>query len=53
MIYLTPEAQQLQEQTIDLAGQTLSQALEGVTDGQIEIAKQVLQKVYENLSWKN
>ena len=50
MIYLTPEAQQLQEQTMDLAGQTLSEALEGVTDSQIEIAKQVLQKVYENLS---
>ncbi len=50
MIYLTPEAQQLQEQTMDLAGQTLSEALEGVTENQIEIAKQVLQKVYENLS---
>ncbi len=50
MIYLTPEAQQLQEQTMELAGQTLTEALEGVTQGQIEIAKEVLQKVYENLS---
>lgn len=50
MIYLTPEALQLQEQTMELAAQTLSEALEGVTPGQIEIAKEVLQKVYENLS---
>ncbi len=50
MIYLTPEAQPLQEQTTELAGQTLNEALEGVTNGQIEIAKEVLQKVYENLS---
>jgi len=49
MIYLTPEAQQLQEQTMDLANQTLNEALEGVTNGQIEIAKEVLQQVYENL----
>ena len=28
---------------------TLQEALEGVTNGQVEIAKEVLQKVYENL----
>jgi DNA-binding MarR family transcriptional regulator len=49
MIYLTMEAQQLQEQTMVLAGQTLNEALLGVTNGQIEIAKEVLQQVYENL----
>ncbi len=49
MIYLTSAAQHLQEQTIELANQTLNEALEGVTHGQIEIAKEVLQKVYENL----
>jgi DNA-binding MarR family transcriptional regulator len=49
MIYLTTEAQELQEQTMELANQTLNEALEGVTNGQIEIAKEVLQKVYENL----
>ena len=49
MIYLTPEAQQLQEQTMELAGQTLNEALSGVTAGQIEIAKEVLQMVYDNL----
>ncbi len=49
MIYLTPEAQQLQERTMEIAGQTLNEALSGVTNGQIEIAKEVLQMVYENL----
>ncbi|MEP6712735.1 MAG: MarR family transcriptional regulator [Ferruginibacter sp.] len=49
-IYLTPEAQQLQDQSMELANQTLNEALAGVTNGQIEIAKEVLSKVYENLS---
>src|SRR6476661_10523333 len=49
MIYLTPEAQELQNQTMELANQTLNEALIGVTNGQIEIAKEVLQTVYENL----
>ncbi len=49
MIYLTPEAQQMQNHTMDIANQTLNEALEGVTNGQIEIAKEVLQQVYENL----
>ncbi len=49
LIYLTPEALHLQEQTMELANQTLNEALSSVTNGQIEIAKEVLQTVYENL----
>ncbi len=49
MIYLSKEAQQLQEQSMEIASQTLNEALMGVTNGQIEIAKEVLQKVYDNL----
>lgn len=49
MIYLTTEAQQLQEQTMEIANQTLNEALSGVTNNQIDIAKEVLQQVYENL----
>ena len=49
MIFLTPEARNLQEQTMDLANETLNEALQGVTHGQVEIAKEVLQMVYENL----
>src|SRR5205814_3714249 len=50
MIYLTNEAQVLQEQTMGLANQTLNEALDGVTIEQIEIAKMMLQKVYDNLA---
>lgn len=50
LIYLTKRALQLQTVTMDLANQTLNEALSGVTNGQIEIAKEVLQIVYDNLS---
>ena len=50
LIYLTKEAQSLQEKTMVLANQTLNEALSGVTNGQIEIAKDVLQTVYNNLA---
>ena len=49
MIYLTPEAQEMQEASMEIANQTLNEALLGVTHGQVEIAKEVLQQVYENL----
>jgi DNA-binding MarR family transcriptional regulator len=49
MIYLTPEASQLQEKSMELANQTLNEALQGVTNGQVDIAKEVLQRVYDNL----
>ncbi len=49
-ICLTPEAEKLQEQSMEVANQTLNEALAGVTNGQIEIAKEVLHLVYENLS---
>ena len=50
MIYLTAEAKDLQEKTMELANQTLNEALEGVTIEQVEVAKLVLQKVYDNLA---
>lgn len=49
-IYLTNEAQELQEKTMEVANQTLNEALAGVTHGQVEIAKEVLQMVYDNLA---
>ena len=49
-ICLTKQAIELQELTMGLANQTLNEALEGVTTAQIEIAKTVLQMVYDNLS---
>jgi DNA-binding MarR family transcriptional regulator len=50
MVYLTREAGKLQEQTMQLAEETLNEALEGVPPDQIELCKQVLQRVYDNLN---
>ncbi len=50
LIYLTKEAMNLQEKTMEIANQTLNESLAGVSNGQIEIAKEVLQQVYDNLS---
>jgi DNA-binding MarR family transcriptional regulator len=49
MIFLTPRAQQLQDQSMDLATETLNEALKTVPEEQIEICKSVLQIVYDNL----
>jgi DNA-binding MarR family transcriptional regulator len=49
-VCITPEAQKLQELSMEVANQTLNEALVGVTNGQIEIAKEVLNMVYENLN---
>ena len=40
----------LEEQTMTLAEETLNEALAGVPQEQIEMCKEVLQKVYDNLS---
>jgi DNA-binding MarR family transcriptional regulator len=49
IIFLTKEAKNLEQTTMEVANLTLNEALEGVTNGQIEIAKEVLQIVYEYL----
>ncbi|MEQ1553583.1 MAG: MarR family winged helix-turn-helix transcriptional regulator [Ferruginibacter sp.] len=49
-VCITTEAKNLQELSMEVANQTLNEALIGVTNGQIEIAKEVLQTVYDNLS---
>ena len=49
-VYLTRAAQKLQEQSMQLAEQTLNEALEGVPPEHIDLCKQVLQKVYDNLN---
>ncbi|HVU83881.1 MAG TPA: MarR family transcriptional regulator [Puia sp.] len=48
-ICLTKPAAKLQEQTMQLAEETLNEALNGVPAEQIEICKSVLQVVYDNL----
>jgi len=49
-IFLTKQAQKLQEETMQLAEETLNEALESVPADQIEMCKEVLQKVYDNLN---
>ncbi len=50
LIYLTKQAQKLQEDTMALAEATLNEALEGVPADKIEVCKEVLQIVYDNLT---
>ena len=52
-IYLTKEAQKLQEAAMALAEETLNDALEGVPPDQVNLCKEVLQKVYDNLVGMN
>ena len=49
MICLTEAARKLQDQTMAIAENTLNEALHGVSAADIERAKSVLQKVYDNL----
>ncbi|TDH18337.1 MarR family transcriptional regulator [Segetibacter sp. 3557_3] len=49
LVKLTDEAIQLQEQTMDMANQTLNEALDGVSKEHVDMCKAVLAQVYENL----
>lgn len=48
-IYLTKQAQNLQEATMELAESTLNEALIDVPPDKIDVCKEVLQIVYNNL----
>jgi DNA-binding MarR family transcriptional regulator len=48
-VYLTKHALKLQEESMILAEETLNEALEGVSDEDINRCKEVLQQVYDNL----
>ena len=50
LVYLTKEGQQLQDQTMKMADQTLNEALLKVPADKVEVCKQVLQVVYDNLT---
>jgi DNA-binding MarR family transcriptional regulator len=49
LVYLTKQAQKLQEESMGLAEETLNEALETVPLEKIEVCKEVLQIVYDNL----
>jgi len=50
LVELTDAALELQHITIDLANQTMAEALVGVDKHEIDIVKSVFQKVYDNLT---
>ena len=50
LVCLTETAKELQDRTIELANQTMSEALVGVNKEEIETVKTVLQRVYDNLT---
>lgn len=49
-VVLTEAARDLQQITIDLANQTMNEALVGVDKHEIEVVKSVFQRVYDNLT---
>ena len=49
LVCLTDSAKLLQDKTIELANQTMDEALVGVNKNEIEIVKLVFQKVYDNV----
>lgn len=52
LVYLTKQAQKLQDESMNLAEETLNEALETVPQEKIEVCKEVLQIVYDNLKLK-
>jgi len=50
LVALTDKAKEMQQLTIDLANQTMNEALIGVKKEDIELVKQVFQRVYDNLT---
>ena len=50
LIFLTNDAKNLEQKTMEVANRTLNESLEGVSNEQIETAKVVLQMVYDNLA---
>ncbi len=53
LVCLTETAKPLQQLTYELANQTMNEALQNITKEEIEIVKNVFQRVYDNLSNKD
>ena len=50
LVCLTDAAKPLQEQTYHLANQTMNEALQHISKDEIEVVKNVFQRVYDNLT---
>jgi DNA-binding MarR family transcriptional regulator len=53
LVYLTDIAKPLQQITYELANQTMNEALLDISKEEIEIVKNVFQRVYDNLTNKD
>src|SRR5437762_1114854 len=49
-IYLTKQGLKLQDQTMLIAEETLNEALDGISPQNINLCKEILQRVYDNLN---
>jgi DNA-binding MarR family transcriptional regulator len=49
LIFLTKQGLKLQDQTMALAEETLNEALNGISADNINLCKEILQEVYDNL----
>lgn len=52
LVYLTKTGQRLEEQTMNFAEQTLNEALIGIPGEHVNLCRQILQQVYDNLNEK-
>ena len=53
LVYLTDTAKPLQQTTYELANKTINEALQNISKEEIEVVKNVLQRVYDNLTSKD
>jgi DNA-binding MarR family transcriptional regulator len=53
LVYLTDIAKPLQQITYELANQTMNEALSNISKEEIDIVKNVFQRVYDNLTSKD
>ncbi|HLA52091.1 MAG TPA: MarR family transcriptional regulator [Flavitalea sp.] len=49
LVYLTKQGLKLEEQAMELAEETLNEALSGISSEHINLCKEILQRVYDNL----
>jgi hypothetical protein len=49
MIFLTKQGHKLEEETMNLAEETLNEALDGISSQHVNLCKEILQQVYDNL----
>jgi DNA-binding MarR family transcriptional regulator len=53
LVYLTDIAKPLQQITYELANKTMNESLQNISKEEIEVVKNVLQRVYDNLMSKD